>query len=364
MENIKDLLGFFQGRRVFLTGHTGFKGAWLSELLLYAGAEVTGYALPAPSGGIFQALHLEERMTSVIGDIRDLDYLRRAFQACGPEIVFHLAAQPLVRESYRDPAGTYSTNVLGTVNLLECVRTCEGVWSVLNVTTDKVYRNEERIQGYREDETLDGYDPYSNSKSCSELATWTYVRSFLREQGVAVSTARAGNVIGGGDVAADRILPDCVRAAGRGEAIYVRNPHSVRPYQHVLEPLSAYLLIAQAQYTDPTLAGAYNVGPSAEDCLTTGALADLFCRCWDQGAAWTTAAPDGGPHEAARLTLDCTKIAQTLGWFPRWRAETAVVKTVEWTKAVLSGQSAAQITLGQIKDYVDAAPAAREQWDG
>lgn len=363
MENTKDLLRFFQGKHVFLTGHTGFKGAWLSDLLLYAGAEVTGYALPAPDGGIFQAAGLESRMMSVMGDVRDLESLRQAFQACRPEFVFHLAAQPLVRESYRDPVGTYSTNVLGTVNLLECVRTCGGVRSVLNVTTDKVYRNQERLRGYREAEVLDGYDPYSNSKSCSELATWTYVRSFLAEQGVAVSTARAGNVIGGGDTAADRILPDCIRAARRGEAIHVRNPHSVRPYQHVLEPLSAYLLISRAQYNAPDLAGAYNVGPSIEDCLTTGTLADLFCRCWGEGAAWT-AAPEAGPHEAARLTLDCGKIAEKLGWTPHWSAETAVEKTVEWTKAVLSGQRAQDVIRGQIKDYFDAAAAARGQWDG
>lgn len=362
MRNAKDLFDFFRGKRVFLTGHTGFKGAWLSELLLYAGAEVTGYALPAPSGGIFPALCLENRMTSVIGDVRDLERLRQAFQACGPEIVFHLAAQPLVRESYRDPAGTYSTNVLGTVNLLECIRTCEGVRSVLNVTTDKVYRNEERIQGYREEEVLDGYDPYSNSKSCSELVTWTYVRSFLAERGIAVSTARAGNVIGGGDVAADRILPDCIRAAERGETIYVRSPYSVRPYQHVLEPLGAYLLIVKAQYDVPALAGAYNVGPSVEDCLTTGALADLFCRCWGDGCRWT-AAPDGGPREAARLTLDCTRIAERLGWTPRWRAETAVEKTVEWTKAILSGQRADGVTRGQIEDYFGVTLAPRGQHD-
>lgn len=362
MEVTKDLLAFFQGRRVFLTGHTGFKGAWLSELLLYAGADVTGYALSPPSGGIFQALCLENRMTSVIGDVRDLDHLRQAFQDCRPEIVFHLAAQPLVRESYRDPVGTYSTNVLGTVNLLECVRICEGVRSVLNVTTDKVYRNEERLQGYRENEILDGYDPYSNSKSCSELVTWTYARSFLTEQGVVVSTARAGNVIGGGDTAADRILPDCIRAARRGEAIYVRSPYSVRPYQHVLEPLGAYLSIAKTQYAVPALAGAYNVGPSVEDCLTTGALADLFCRCWGDGASWT-ASPDGGPHEAARLTLDCGKIAEALGWIPRWSAETAVKKTVEWTKAILSGQRAETVTRSQIKDYFGAAPAPQEQRD-
>lgn len=359
MEQTRELLRFYRGRRVLITGHTGFKGGWLCELLLSAGAEVTGYALPAPAGGIFQAAGLEGRMRSVTGDVRDLERLRQTFRACRPEIVFHLAAQPLVRESYRDPAGTYATNVLGTVNLLECVRTCGGVRSLVNVTTDKVYRNGERFQGYREEETLDGWDPYSNSKSCSELVTWTYVRSFLAEQGVAVSTARAGNVIGGGDTAADRILPDCVRAMERGEAVYVHNPHSVRPYQHVLEALSAYLLIARAQYGAPELAGAYNVGPSLEDCMTTGALADLFCRCWGDGAGWT-ASPDGGPHEAVRLTLDCGKIRRVLGWTPRWRAETAVEKTVEWTKAVLSGQEAEGVTRRQIREYFGAEEAPEE----
>lgn len=359
MKDLKNLFNFFCGKRVFLTGHTGFKGAWLSELLLSAGAEVTGYALPAPSGGIFRALGLEKRMTSLTGDVRDLDRLRRAFQTCRPDIIFHLAAQPLVRESYRDPAGTYSTNVLGTVNLLECIRTVGGVRSVLNVTTDKVYQNEERLRGYREDETLDGYDPYSNSKSCAELVTRTYVRSFLAEEGVAVSTARAGNVIGGGDIAADRILPDCIRAARRGEAIYVRNPYSVRPYQHVLEPLGAYLLIAKEQYAAPDLAGAYNVGPRVEDCLATGTLADIFCRCWGDSASWT-AAPEGGPHETVRLTLDCSKIEKTLGWTPRWSAETAVEKTVEWTRSVFSGHPAEDVTRRQIRDYFGDAPASWE----
>jgi len=347
----EQLLLFFRGKRVLLTGHTGFKGAWLSELLLYAGAEVTGYALSAPSGGIFRASGLESRMTSVIGDIRDLEHLRQTLQTCRPEIVFHLAAQPLVRESYRDPVGTYSTNVLGTVNLLECVRTCDSVRSFVNVTTDKVYRNLERSQGYREGETLDGYDPYSNSKSCSELVTGTYIRSFLAERGVAVSTARAGNVIGGGDVSPDRILPDCIRAVRSGRSIFVRNPHSIRPYQHVLEALSAYLLIAKEQYTSFDRAGAYNVGPSTEDCLTTGKLAELFCRCWGDGAGWMTAVAEKGPHEAGRLMLDCTKIKEGLGWAPRWDAETAVEKTVAWTKAVLSGQRADTVTRDQIRDY-------------
>jgi len=345
------LLNFYCNKRVMVTGHTGFKGSWLSELLLYAGAEVTGYALPAEPGGLFDLLGLAQRINSVVGDIRDLERLRRAFQDAKPEVVFHLAAQPLVRESYRDPVGTYSTNVMGTVNVLECVRSCDSVRSVVNVTTDKVYRNTERPDGFQESDVLDGYDPYSNSKSCSELVTGAYVRAFLAERGVAVSTARAGNVIGGGDMAADRILPDCIRAVQRGQAIQVRNPQSVRPYQHVLEPLSAYLLLGKTQYEDFGKAGAYNVGPSAEDCLTTGTLAELFCRCWGEGARWT-AAPDGGPHEAGYLRLDCTKIKSVLGWTPHWNARKAVEQTVAWTKAVMAGADAGEVTRGQIQAYL------------
>lgn len=346
-------LDFYRDRRVLITGHTGFKGSWLSELLLWAGAEVCGYALAPEEDGLFRQLRLAEHMRSVEGDIRDLERLRKAFQEYRPEIVFHLAAQPLVRESYKDPVGTYSTNVMGAVHLLECVRTCDSVRSVVNVTTDKVYRNQEYAKAFREDEVLDGYEPYANSKSCSELVTGTYIRSFLAEQGVAVSTARAGNVIGGGDMAADRILPDCIRAVQRGEAIRVRNPQSVRPYQHVLEPLSAYLLIAKAQYDSPDKTGAYNVGPALEDCLTTGELAELFCRCWGEGAKWTST-PDDGPYEAGCLRLDCAKIKSVLGWAPRWSAETAMEKTVAWTKAVLSGQEADPVTCSQIKEYFDA----------
>lgn len=344
------LLNFFRGKRVLATGHTGFKGSWLTELLLYAGAEVAGFALPPEEGGLFCQLRLAERMRSVEGDIRDLEHLRQVFRDTKPEVVFHLAAQPLVRASYRDPVGTYSTNVMGTVHLLECVRSCGSVRSVVNVTTDKVYRNLERADGFREDDVLDGYEPYANSKSCSELIAGAYVRSFLRERGVAASTTRAGNVIGGGDMAADRILPDCIRAAERGQAIPVRNPRSVRPYQHVLEPLSAYLLIAKAQYEAPEKAGAYNVGPNAEDCLATGELAELFCRCWGEGARWT-AAPDGGPHEAGYLRLDCAKIKSALGWTPLWSARLAVEQTVAWTKAVLAGEDAGEIARSQIRAY-------------
>ena len=242
-------LASFKGKKVFLTGHTGFKGSWLSRILILSGAEVTGYALEAPvEAKLFDTLHLEKNMHSVIGDIRDREKLIRTMQEAQPEIVFHLAAQPIVRESYKDPVGTYETNVMGTVNILEAVRQTKSVKSFLNVTTDKVYKNNEWEWGYREIDELDGYDPYSNSKSCSELVTHSYEKSFLKEAGVAVSTARAGNVIGGGDFAPDRIIPDCVRAVAKGEKIAVRNPHSTRPYQHVLEPLGAYLMIAQAQY--------------------------------------------------------------------------------------------------------------------
>lgn len=347
---MRKLIEQFQGKRVFLTGHTGFKGSWLSELLLFAGAKVCGYALPPAENGLFRQLRLAERMEDVEGDIRNLTYLREAFLKFRPEFVFHLAAQPLVRESYRDPVGTYSTNVLGTVHLLECVRTCGSVKSVVNVTTDKVYENREWIWGYRENDLLNGFDPYANSKSCSELVTQTYVHSFLEKQCIAVSTARAGNVIGGGDFAKDRIIPDCIRAVRAGLPIHLRSPNSVRPYQHVLEPLTAYLMIAAAQYKDAAKAGAYNVGPSAENCLTTGELAELFCCCWGKGASWV-AAPENGPHEAGFLRLDSSKIEMELGWHPRWNAETSVEKTVSWTKAVLSGQDAGDVTRSQIRSY-------------
>ena len=352
MLTMKNLLAQFQRKRILVTGHTGFKGSWLSELLLYAGAEVTGYALPEEPDGLFQLLGLKRRMNSIQGDVRDLAYLRQVLQDTQPEIVFHLAAQPLVRESYRDPAGTYSTNVMGTVHVLECVRACGSVRSVVNVTTDKVYENREWAWGYRESDPLDGFDPYANSKSCSELVTRTYIRSFLANQGVAVSTGRAGNVIGGGDFAKDRILPDCIRAARQGVPVHIRNPYSVRPYQHVLEPLSAYLLIAGAQYESPEKAGAYNVGPSVNDCLTTGELVELFCRCWGTGASWT-AAPDGGPHEAGFLRLDSSRITAELGWHPRWSAAEAVQKTVEWTKQLDSGCDVRETTIRQIMEYFD-----------
>lgn len=327
-------ISFFRGKRVLVTGHTGFKGIWLCKILEMAGAEVTGYALEPTNEDSQQVLAQSgalHGMRSVIGDIRDLSSLQQTFRVSKPEIVIHLAAQPIVRESYLHPVDTYETNVMGTVNLLECVRKSKMVRSVLNVTTDKVYENREWVWGYRENEPLDGFDPYSNSKSCSELVTHSYRNSFLSAQGIAVSTARAGNVIGGGDFSIDRIIPDCIRAAFAGETIQVRNPAAVRPYQHVLEPLFAYLLILQAQYADKSKEGYYNVGPDSSDCVTTGELVDLFCNKWGENLQWQTVNMDG-LHEANCLKLDCSKIKQVLGWCPKWHIEQAISRTVDWAK--------------------------------
>ena len=331
-------LSFYKGKKVFVTGHTGFKGSWLCRVLTRAGAVVTGYSqTPSTEPSLFELAKIDEGMTSVIGDIRDLSSLKRAFDEAQPEIVLHLAAQPIVRDSYKDPVYTYETNVMGTVNILECVRQSECVRSFLNVTTDKVYLNREWEWGYRENEMLDGFDPYSNSKSCSELVTHSYKNSFFADGRVAISTARAGNVIGGGDFANDRIIPDCVRAALDKRDIIVRNPHSTRPYQHVLEPVMAYLMIAEAQYKDINFADYYNVGPNETDCLTTGELAACFCESWGNSQGYTVLNKEG-PHEAKFLKLDCTKIKTVFGWSPKWSAKTAVEKTVEWTKSWASGE--------------------------
>ena len=331
-------LSFYQNKRVFVTGHTGFKGTWLCRILLNAGAVVTGYSLEPPTNpNLFDLSDVKGRMTHVIGDIRDLKSLKAAFDAAQPEIVLHLAAQPIVRDSYKDPRYTYETNVMGTVNILECVRMSGTVRSVLNVTTDKVYHNNEWCWGYRENEPLDGFDPYSNSKSCSELVTHSYINSFFGGSGTAVSTARAGNVIGGGDFANDRIIPDCVRAMAAGKTIGVRNPYSTRPYQHVLEPLAVYLTIAQKQYEDRSYAGYYNVGPDDCDCVTTGDLVTLFCKCWGDGASWENQAEPDAPHEANFLKLDCSKIKAVFGWKPRWHIQECMEKTCAFSKVWLSG---------------------------
>ena len=332
-------LDFYRGKRVLVTGHTGFKGTWLCRILLNAGAQVLGYSRCSEKDPDFFALaEIEGRLRHVRGDIRDYAHLEAVFQAFQPELVFHLAAQPIVRESYSQPLATYETNVMGTVHVLECVRRTPSVKSVLNVTTDKVYLNNDQPRAFREEDPLDGFDPYSNSKSCSELVTHSYVRSFFSAADApAVSTARAGNVIGGGDFAKDRILPDCVRAVSAGKAISVRNPDSTRPYQHVLEPLSVYLMIARAQYEDRRFAGAYNVGPNEGDCLTTGELAELFCASWGPPARWEHVPETGAPHEAKLLGLDCGKLKETFGWSPRWDIRESVDYTCRFGKVWLAG---------------------------
>ena len=358
---------FYRNKKVLITGHTGFKGTWLCRILLNLGANVTGYSLlPPTQPNLFSRADVESKMNSVIGDVRDFEYLQNVFIKVQPEIVFHLAAQPIVRESYKDPRYTFDTNVMGTVNVLECIRHCQAVKSFLNVTTDKVYLNRERVEGYKEDEPLDGFDPYSNSKSCSELVTHCYKNSFFatnaglknqtsdtgnnNSRQVAISTARAGNVIGGGDFAQDRIIPDCVRAVQDRKVIEVRNSHSVRPYQHVLEPLAVYLMIAAKQYEDACYAGYYNVGPDDCDCITTGELADLFCKHWNSEknqnnqvevnepfkAKWKSKAEHNAPHEANFLKLDCSLLKKTFGWQPLWHIEEAVQKTCEFSKVWLN----------------------------
>lgn len=354
-------INFYKNKKVFITGHTGFKGAWLCKMLAGVGANVTGYSLEAPTEpSLFEEAEIEKDIVSIIGDIRDFNSLKRAFDEAQPEIVFHLAAQPLVRESYKSPLYTYETNVMGTANLLECVRqnmeTTKSVKSVLNITTDKVYENKEWEWGYRENDPLDGYDPYSNSKSCSELVTHSYNKSFFtKENGeviVSVSTARAGNVIGGGDFATDRIIPDCVRAALKNEDIIVRNPYSTRPYQHVLEPLYAYLIIAARQYEDSKYAGYYNVGPDDTDCFQTGALVDVFVNKWGDGIKWIDQY-DGGPHEANFLKLDCSKLKNTFGWQPHWNLEQAIEAVIEWSKCWIEGRDIRECMDQQIERFIN-----------
>lgn len=346
-------LNFYNGKTVLVTGHTGFKGSWMCKVLAMYGADVVGYSLNPPTDpSLFEAAGIGAGITSVIGDIRDLKKLSGTMQAYRPEIVIHMAAQPIVRESYTDPVYTYETNVMGTVNVCESIRQCDSVKSFVNVTTDKVYRNNEWVWGYRETDALDGYDPYSNSKSCSELVTSSYTKSFLKAKGVAVSTCRAGNVIGGGDFAKDRIIPDCIRAMEKGTEIIVRNPYSTRPYQHVLEPVAAYLTLAAMQYEDPDLADSYNVGPEDSDCVSTGSLVELFCEKWGEGASWRNISEENAPHEASFLKLDCSRIRHVLGWKPHWHIDMAVEKVVEWSKAYLDGNDASAIMEKQIIEYM------------
>jgi len=348
--------GFFCGKKIFITGHTGFKGSWLCQMLLLAGADITGYALP-PEGpeNLYTITKLEQDIHSILADIRDFDKLQKAIQTAKPDILFHLAAQPLVSEGFNHPRETYETNVMGTVNVLEALRYTP-VRSSLIITTDKVYENREWLWGYRENERLNGTDPYSNSKSCAELLTWSYQKAFFNRHTpdqpiTAISTARAGNVIGGGDFAPNRIIPDCVRAARNHQIIAVRHPHSIRPYQHVLEALDAYLQIAAYQYCDPTYADSYNVGPDEQDCLTTRQLVEYFCQSWGEGLTWQDVSQNDAILEANYLKLDCTKLKQRLTWQPHWDAQTAVQKTIDWTKDYLAGKDMKNCMQTQIKDY-------------
>lgn len=350
--NIND---FYKGKRVFLTGHNGFKGSWMCKVLKMMGAEVCGFSLePNTVPSLFEVANLADNMVNIIGDIRNLEKLKKAVYDFQPEILIHMAAQPIVRESYKNPVYTYETNVIGTVNVLEAVRECKSIKSFLNVTTDKVYKNNEWEWGYREIDALDGYDPYSNSKSCSELVTSSYKKSFFSDsESTAISTARAGNVIGGGDFSVDRIIPDCVRAMQNCEEIIVRNPYSTRPYEHVLEPIIAYLIISQKQYENKEkYAGNYNVGPNDSDCVTTGDLVNMFCEAWGENASWKCEMEKNAPHEANFLKLDHSKITSILGWKPRWTVKEAIEKTVEWSKAYINRDNIELCMEKQIKEYL------------
>ena len=381
MTKFELLQHFYRGKRVLVTGHTGFKGSWLCSMLQMLGADTYGYALEAPTEpSLFEILKLQQRMHSEIGDIRDMAHLQDFVDQVQPDIVLHLAAQPIVRTSYVYPRETFETNVMGTVNILEAIRRYNAarempVQSFLNVTTDKVYENPELVDhAFREEEKLDGYDPYSNSKSCSELVTHSYQKSFFaaasggNAPATAISTARAGNVIGGGDFAKDRIIPDCVRDTLEGKTIHVRNPHSTRPYQHVLEPLYVYLLIVMKQTARPewpesalAYSGSYNVGPDEEDALTTGALAELFVQSWGGDASWHSDAEANAPHEAAYLRLNTEKLQRTFGWRPRWHAAEAVQETVAWYRAWAAQADMQDVTEQQIRTFLaDEAEKSRE----
>ncbi|MGM9971074.1 MAG: CDP-glucose 4,6-dehydratase [Anaeroplasmataceae bacterium] len=328
-------LSFFKDKKILITGHTGFKGSWLTRILVNAKAKVIGYSLLPAEKSLYNLADVDDKIVSIIADIRDYEKLKEVFDKYEPEIVIHLAAQPIVRESYKSPLYTYETNVMGTVNLLECVRQTKSVKSVLNVTTDKVYLNEDiENHPFKENEPLDGYDPYSNSKSCSELVTHSYKKSFFNDIECSISTARAGNVIGGGDFQADRIIPDCVRAIENKTDIIIRNPYSTRPYQHVLEPLFLYLTIVMKQYENKAYEGYYNIGPDDCDCVTTGDLVSKFCASWGNGLGYINKY-DGGPHEAAFLKLDNNLVKDVFGWSPTWHIDETIDKIVEWTKVYL-----------------------------
>ncbi len=353
---------FFQNRKILITGHTGFKGSWLCLWLHSLDAVVTGYALDPPTApSLFEICGVDKIVTSVKGDVRDGKSLAATMSDFQPEIVIHMAAQSLVRESYKFPVETYETNIMGTVNFLEAVRTCKSVRVVVNVTSDKCYENRELMRGYQEGDPLGGRDPYSSSKACSELVTNAYRNSFFHPDmydvhGVGIATARAGNVIGGGDWAVDRLVPDCVRALLKGEKINIRNPHSVRPWQHVLEPLSGYLLLAEKLYKEgPRYAEAWNFGPDDNDAKSVELFVGRLCMKWGETASY---AIDTGahPHEENYLKLDSLKAKSELGWRPRWDLEKTIDSVIEWTRAFKEGKDITQVCLKQIKEYVNTTP--------
>jgi len=345
---------FWQGRRVFLTGHTGFKGTWLSVWLTRLGAQVAGFALAPPTTpSMFEVLGMADRLTSVIGDVRDAEAVAAAMARHQPEIVIHMAAQPLVRQSYAAPVETYATNVMGTVNVLEAVRRTGSVRAVVSVTTDKCYENREWVWGYRETDAMGGYDPYSSSKGCAELVTAAYRNSYCRAAGVALASARAGNVIGGGDWSADRLVPDLIRAFTAGQVVEIRAPHSTRPWQHVLEPLSGYLALAEALAGDggDAFASGWNFGPADADCRPVGQVVEMIRRRWSGPAEWRDVSGGAHPHEANLLKLDCSKARALLGWQAVWSLEEALDATVEWYLAQRDGADIGAVTLAQITRY-------------
>lgn len=342
---------FWRGKKVFITGHTGFKGSWLCLWLHHMGARVAGYSLQPPtSPSMFKVCHVNRLVKSVIADIRDYQQLHAALQASESDIVIHMAAQPLVRESYSNPVETYATNVMGTVHVLEAVRSTRGIKAVVNVTTDKCYENKEWVWGYREHEALGGYDPYSSSKACSELVTSSYRQSFFSN--VYVATARAGNVIGGGDWASDRLIPDCIRAFEEGRHVRIRNPHSIRPWQHVLEPLHGYLALAQKLFEEgEPYASSWNFGPNENDAKPVEWIVERLCRKYGNTEGYKI---DTGshPHEANYLKLDCSQAKAKLGWHPQWELEQALEKVVEWFRAYRDNQDMGRVCIQQIEDYM------------
>ncbi len=350
---------FWQGKRILITGHTGFKGSWLSLWLQSMGANVVGYALSPPTNpSLFEVANVEQGMTSVIGDIRDLDHLKVVFLEHQPEIVIHMAAQALVRHSYLEPVETYSINVMGTVNLLEAVRCSKGVKAVVNVTSDKCYENREWVWGYRENEAMGGYDPYSNSKGCAELVISAYRNSYFpsgmyKHHGVAIASGRAGNVIGGGDWALDRLVPDIVKSFEAGEVVNIRYPNAIRPWQHVLEPLHGYLMLAERLYVEGVdFAEAWNFGPNDEDEKPVSYLVEELTKFWGEGARWNLDAASH-PHEANYLKLDISKARVRLGWQPVLRLDDSLQLIFDWSKCWQAGGNMRDITIKQIKDYQD-----------